>query len=467
MSAPAPGRDGSPPHRQERGSSAAPVNLSLLDLGLALLLGWCSITNPPEVMSALSADQGILLYTLLAVSCCGFMVLRRRHPTFFVAATGAAMAVHLLAFVEISLLALGVTLLAAETAQSRLMAPWRWMALGAVLVGTGAAGGRAQEAITSQSALMSWVIALTTAWSLVTAASLIGVGRRRARDRVTRAIERAAVLEAQQDTERRLAVAEERQRIARDVHDLLGHSLAVIAMQAEGARAVLATDARAADKALAVIGETSRRSVDEVRALVEVLRTDDAPSADLGAAALIHPVEPHGAPSPDCQTAGLEGIASLAAGARQAGLPLALHLEITREPPGAVGRVLYRAVQECLTNVLRHGGAAPTRVDLRVTARRAELFVSNAAPSAARPREGLPAEYPAGEDRPAGPPAPTAGPGGRRTEDVAPAQDGFGLTSMHERVRALGGSLSAGALPDGGWRVAVVLPLSARTRVPA
>ena len=58
-------------------------------------------------------------------------------------------------------------------------------------------------------------------------------------------------------------------------------------MQAEGARAVLATDARAADKALAVIGETSRRSVDEVRALVEVLRTDGAPSADLGSSIVI------------------------------------------------------------------------------------------------------------------------------------------------------------------------------------
>src|SRR5690606_33136854 len=92
------------------------------------------------------------------------------------------------------------------------------------------------------------------------------------------AVERATELEARQDAERRLAAVKERTRIAREMHDILGHSMNVIAMQAEGARYVLRSDPDQADAALGNIARLSREAVDEVRDLIDVLRADDEPA---------------------------------------------------------------------------------------------------------------------------------------------------------------------------------------------
>lgn len=216
-------------------------------------------------------------YGVTAV-CCAAIALRRLHPVASVCAIGAALTAHVVITDNVSILALVSCLLAAETTQSRVRRPWSLVLLALVYVGVVPAAYRAGGLIDPRVAgglVDRILIPNVTGWALVSVAALVGASRRRARERVEQALERAAILQAQQDTERRLVVAQERQRIARDVHDLLGHSLSVIGMQAAGARAVLASDPDAADTALAVIGETSRQAVDEVRALVDVLRADE------------------------------------------------------------------------------------------------------------------------------------------------------------------------------------------------
>ena len=171
------------------------------------------------------------------------MVVRRHSPLLFVVVAGICLSAHLVVFADFSIFFVVTGVIAVETTQSRLEAPWRWVGLVLELAGAAVAATRAHELIGDQvHAGSGRLILLTNAWLLVSVAAFVGSARRRSRDRYNQAFERAAVLEAQQATERRLAVIETQQRIARDVHDLLGHSLTVIAMQAEGARAILATD---------------------------------------------------------------------------------------------------------------------------------------------------------------------------------------------------------------------------------
>ena len=249
----------------------------VVDILLAAILAYFSISNPPSA-SRFSGSATVAVFYGITAVCCTAIALRRLHPVASVCAIGAALTGHLVVSDEVSLLSIVSCMVAAETTQSRMRRPWSLVLLALVYVGVVPAACRAGALIDPQVAgdfVNRMLIPNVTGWALVSVAALIGASRRRARGRVEQALERAAILQAQQDTERRLAVAQERQRIARDVHDLLGHSLSVIGMQAAGARAVLASDPDAADTALAVIGETSRRAVDEVRALVDVLRADE------------------------------------------------------------------------------------------------------------------------------------------------------------------------------------------------
>uniref|UniRef100_UPI00241D7B35 sensor histidine kinase n=1 Tax=Actinomyces naeslundii TaxID=1655 RepID=UPI00241D7B35 len=355
--------------------------------------------------------------------------------------------------------------IAVETTQSRLEAPWRWAGLVLEFVGAAAATTRAHELIGDQvHAGAGRLILLTNAWLLVSVAAFVGAARRRSRDRYNQAFERAAVLEAQQAAERRLAVIETQQRIARDVHDLLGHSLTVIAMQAEGARAILATDPAAADEALAVIGETSRRSVDEVRSLVDMLRSDvgggasddvdtgadpddcTSSNSDTGSGATGNTVDAEiGALAESGVAASghedrLELLREPVRQAQRAGLPVTLETDPTDRIPAATAQVLHRVVQESLTNVLRHAPGADTRVLLRTEMGRVALVVEN-----------TPAPHP---------PGPQASDAHVGDGEDGPVHRGFGLIGMRDRVTDLGGSFAAGPTPEGGWRVRAELPAS-------
>ena len=468
----------------------------MADVLLSVLLGFFSMANPlgTSRLSGLEGSDGsaaiVVFYGITAV-CCTAIALRRLHPVApvcSVCAIGVALTVHLAVFADASVLALVSCLLAAETTQSRIRRPWSLVLLALIYAGLVPAACRAGETIDPQAtggSVNRLIIPIVTGWALVSVTALVGASRRRARERVEQALERAAILRAQQDTERRLAVVQERQRIARDVHDLVGHSLSVIGMQAAGARAVLASDPGAADAALAVIGETSRRAVDEVRALVDVLRTDEDPppavkdTKDIegiegiedvdrttvavrpGAMPAGRDVEPVLATVGEASP-GLEEVPVLIARARRAGLPVSLSLSQTGDVAPEVGRAVYRGVQEALTNVMRHAAGAPTAVALSVgdaleavvTNEKNEESYSDGAVDAAAVAPASPGAGPhADGERSAG-----THRGGRR------GREGTGLASMEERLADVGGSLEVGPTPTGGWRVRMSVPAAVASR---
>ena len=459
------------------------------DVVIALAFLFLSLIGRSEAVGGFTQGAATAFYLFLVVACALAMVVRRHSPLFFVIVAGICLSVHLVVFADFSIFFVVTGLIAVETTQSRLEAPWRWVGLVLELVGAAAATTRAHELIGDQvHAGAGRLILLTNAWLLVSVAAFVGAARRRSRDRYNQAFERAAVLEAQQAAERRLAVIETQQRIARDVHDLLGHSLTVIAMQAEGARAILATDPAAADEALAVIGETSRRSVDEVHALVDMLRSDvdagadpdDRTSSDSdtgsGATGTVETL--------DAGIGALAGSGVAASGhedrlelvrepvrqAQRAGLPVTLETDLDGEIPPNMVQVLHRVVQESLTNVLRHAPGADTSVSLCTGAGLVVLVVENtpvpeppAGDADPAPRtddrlyrqdigeqtDAVPAEAPPGSAT-ALRPAASVSEGTRHR--------GFGLIGMRDRVTQLGGTFTAGPTPEGGWRVTVEFP---------
>jgi signal transduction histidine kinase len=244
---------------------------------------------------------------------------------------------------------------------------------------------------------------------LLTLIVLLGGALTRAeRARLSALRERAASLEREQDAVSGQAALEERLRIARDLHDLVGHGLSAIAVQSSTARVALdAGDLGAVRTALGNVEATSRGAMQEMRTLVGVLR-ERSPGA--------------GESAP-----GLDGLPALVEHARRAGVRAGLDpVGDFGQVPSEVGRCAYRVVQEALTNVARHApGAAAT---VRLEARDGRLGVEVT-------------------DR-----------GGTRPGPV-PASRGHGLIGMRERVEILHGTLEAGPLDGGGWTVRASLPL--------
>jgi len=211
---------------------------------------------------------------------------------------------------------------------------------------------------------------------------------------------------AEQDARRR--IDEERLRIARELHDVVAHTMATINVQAGVAAHVLPTRPEAAAESLQAIKTASKEGLRELRAILNVLRQAD--DAD--------PTQP--APG----TAQLE---DLIAGARRAGLETTL--TVTGDPvplPAAVDLAAYRIIQESLTNTIRHAGPATAVVALGYASHELHIDVTDT---------------------------------GRGQAVIAGNGDGHGLAGMRERAAAVGGTVEAGPGPAGGFRVAARLPL--------
>jgi signal transduction histidine kinase len=228
---------------------------------------------------------------------------------------------------------------------------------------------------------------------------------------------RAAQLEDEQDLGARRAVAEERNRIARELHDVIAHCVSVMVVQTSAARSVAPQDVLRARKALGVVEGAGRDALVELRRMVGVLRRDSDQNAAVS-------------------MAGLSQLEMLADRARAAGLEVALELD---DPPLALSPgldlVAYRVVQEALTNAIKHAGPTSARVAVRFTNGLIELDVSDTGRAA-------PLEH---------------------------CQDGsgHGLLGMTERVALYGGQLRAGPRPDGGFGVTARIPLDGTTTVAA
>jgi signal transduction histidine kinase len=239
-------------------------------------------------------------------------------------------------------------------------------------------------------------------------------------------------LAAELDAARRAAgELSERNRLARELHDSVGHALTVTTLQAGAAARVLDSDPEFVRRALDAIAEAGRTALTELDHVLGLLR--DEPSN--GEASDGEPgVRTRPSPQPDL--ADLDG---LLAGARSAGVPV--HVELHGDLatlPAAVSREAYRIVQESLTNALRHVGPVPVSVRVAVDADDLRLSVTNPLGRSLRRRDGHQRAGGQRNDRPGA---------------------GRGLTGMAERVRVLRGELVSGPAED-RWRIAVRLPLA-------
>jgi signal transduction histidine kinase len=221
--------------------------------------------------------------------------------------------------------------------------------------------------------------------------------------------ERAERLEREREANARAAVAEERTRIAREMHDVVAHSLSVMVVQAEAAEEMLSHDPERARRPLGAVQETGRTALTELRRMLGVLREMES-GPDL-------------APQP-----GLAGLDALAAHVRDAGLPVTVRVEGEPRPLSTTADLqAYRIVQEALTNTLKHAGPARAEVVVRYQPTEVVLEVID---------DG-------------------------RGYDPNTDGGGHGLVGMRERVAVCGGEMTAGRRPEGGFRVTARLPLEA------
>ncbi|MEU2688228.1 histidine kinase [Streptomyces hygroscopicus] len=274
------------------------------------------------------------------------------------------------------------------------------------------------------------------AWTGLAAA--VGDAVRSRRAFVAAIEERAVRAERSREEEARRRVAEERLRIARELHDVVAHHIALVNVQAGVASHVMDSRPDQAKEALAHVRQASRSALDELRATVGLLRQYGDPAA---------PTEP--AP-------GLAVLDQLVDGFVRAGM----RVEVRTEPPEALGPLpgsvdltAYRVVQEALTNVHKHAGPGAT-AGIRIARAGGALEIT--------------VEDDGGSEGPGQPEAPDGGdaPGDPPADGVAPGEErgggGHGLLGMRERVSALRGRCEAGPLPGGGFRVRVTLPLQLR-----
>ena len=222
------------------------------------------------------------------------------------------------------------------------------------------------------------------------------------------------------------AVAEERLRIARELHDVVAHSMSVIAVQAGFGQYVIDSQPADAGAALAAIQATSREALDEMRRMLGVLRQDER-NDDADSSVPLYPAP------------GLAELDRLLERTRGVGVEVELDRRGTpRELPASVDLSAYRVIQEALTNVVKHAHASKCRVLLGYAS---DVLVVDVTDSGA----GVPALVGAGVGAGAGPPALAAG--------------GHGIIGMRERVVMLGGRFSAAPLPGYGFQVHASFPL--------
>ncbi|EST30247.1 sensor histidine kinase [Streptomyces roseochromogenus] len=228
--------------------------------------------------------------------------------------------------------------------------------------------------------------------------------------------ERAARLEKEREAQSKVAVAAERARIARELHDVVAHNVSVMVVQADGAAYVLDTAPDQAKKALETISSTGRQALAEMRRLLGVLRTGE------------HQESGEYVPQPD-----VEQIDDLIEKCRSSGLPVDFKVEGTPRPlPSGVELTAYRIVQEALTNTRKHGGPnAGASVRLVYFDDGLGLLVEDDG-------KGAPHEL---------------------YEEGGADGQGHGLIGMRERVGMVGGTLDAGPRPGGGFRISALLPL--------
>ena len=262
-----------------------------------------------------------------------------------------------------------------------------------------------------------WTVNLVIIWPIL----FIGLG-------ASVLLGRSRQLKVEEDRTGQLAIAEERVRIARELHDVVAHGVSLMTVQIAAARKVAKKKPEAADAALATAEETGRQSLAELRGIVSVLRGADA-SIEAAATTGAHPRsstgEPHAelAPMP-----GLDDVPTLVESMKDAGLKISYSvLGIRPELNAGTGLIVYRVVQEALTNVIRHSRAKRVEVSIMYLPDSIDIRIEDDGTGASEPTT---------------------------------RREGHGILGMQERLATVGGSVTAGPGPEGrGWQVHAEIPL--------
>ncbi|WP_433824404.1 sensor histidine kinase [Actinoplanes sp. CA-015351] len=392
----------------------AKVRAATVDVAVAVALSWFAASaalDPPG-----PAFTGPVWVAWLAGAAVGLpLVVRRRWP---------------IPVFAVVLLWAGAITAAGVAGLGVVATTWAPVALAAYTVAATArpapAAGALAAALAAPAATIAWLYrhtAITTAdqqvsevplwWQVELGVVAVMVTAAWAAGRVVRS-RRLARAEA----DRRLArdaMVSERLRIARELHDIVGHSMSLIAVKATIANHIAEQRPAETRAALVTIEQTSRAALTEIRRVLDVLRDDDEPAADLG---------------PVAGTADLE---SLAGPLRSAGLRVDLRTATSDPLPSSVGLTVYRIVQESLTNVLRHAHAGRCEVIVETEDHGVRVEITDDG-------RGVPAT-------------------GRQ-------RAGRGLIGMRERVTAFGGTLSAGPGQEGGFTVKAQIPYAGTTGAP-
>ncbi len=278
--------------------------------------------------------------------------------------------------------------------------------------------------------------------SLIVAMSLMALStfafalvRRSRRVAIDALVDRTRRLEIERDQQARIATAAERARIAREMHDIVAHSLSVIIAQADGGRYAAASDPRAAERSLGTIAETGRAALADMRRLLGVLRPAEEEPARPGEPGAVTGQTPVvgtstgqtpavGALSPQ---PAVDDVAALVAQVRESGVRVSfVRMGVPRVLPPGTGLTVFRICQESLTNILKHAGPDPkATVLLQWATASLVLEVTDDGRGAAAASDGA----------------------------------GQGVLGMRERAAMLGGTLTAGPRPGGGFRVRAEIPI--------
>jgi signal transduction histidine kinase len=352
--------------------------------------------------SGLTRDVPLPVHYTLALVMCLPLIWRRRWPRSVFALLAAAALVQWLAGINIA--ACDLTLMVAMYTIAAQCA-FRW-ALVALLVSESGMVLSIYRLTRQPQPQDSWKSLLP--YSITIGAIWLGGLYISTRRKYTLSLEeRARRLERERDAQAEVAAAAERARIARELHDVIAHSISVMVIQADGAAYTVDADTARAKRAMEAIGATGRQALTEMRRMLGVLREND------GQATL--------APQP-----GVEQLTDLVQQIRTAGLPV--DLKVDGDPlslPTGQELAIYRIVQEALTNVLKHAGPMATaRVALHYGDRAIEVRIRD---------DGRGATFTDGR--------------------------GHGLVGMRERAAVYGGDVSAEPAPGGGFQVIARLPV--------
>ncbi|MFF3850137.1 sensor histidine kinase [Streptomyces sp. NPDC002328] len=348
----------------------------------------------------------------IAFLLCLVVALRRRMPERMLLLAAVLGVTQLV--LDVATMAADFALLVIVYTVAATGARWSsWLALGMGLSAATLAQVRWPNEQTSAAGNFAIVVLQTVPFAL---AWVLGDSMRTRRAYFAQLEERAARLEKEREAQAKVAVAAERARIARELHDVVAHNVSVMVVQADGAAYVLDAAPDQAKKALETISSTGRQALAEMRRLLGVLRTGE------------HQESGEYVPQPD-----VEQIEDLVEQCRGSGLPVDFKVEGTARPlPSGVELTAYRIVQEALTNTRKHGGPnAGASVRLVYFDDGLGLLVEDDG-------KGAPHEL---------------------YEEGGADGQGHGLIGMRERIGMVGGTLDAGPRPGGGFRISALLPL--------